>query len=93
MRALAIAAALALVLGDAAAAEQRARLIILADMGNEPDEMQQMTHMLVCSDSFDLEGLIAVTGKFLHPGREHPDKRRTQPELFLEHRFSFPIRP
>lgn len=84
MRALAIAAALALALGDAAGAQQRARLIILADMGNEPDEMQQMTHMLVCSDSFELEGLIAVTGKFLHPGRENPDKRRTQPELFLE---------
>ncbi len=70
--------------GDAAAAQEKARLIILADMGNEPDEMQQMTHMLVCSNSFDLEGLIAVTGKFLHPGRESPRKRETQPELILE---------
>lgn len=23
------------------------RLIVLADMGNEPDEMQQMTHILI----------------------------------------------
>ena len=84
MRALVIAGLLVSVLGVVALAEDRARLIILADMGNEPDEMQQMAHMLVCSDSFDLEGLIAVTGKFLHPGRENPNKRRTQPELFLE---------
>ena len=37
------------------------RLIILADMGNEPDEEQQMTHMLVNCNEFDLKGLIAVT--------------------------------
>lgn len=43
------------------------RLIILADMGNEPDEVQQMTHMIVCSNEFDIEGLIAVTGKYLRP--------------------------
>ena len=35
------------------------RLIILADMGNEPDEEQQMAHMLMGSNEFDLEGLIA----------------------------------
>ncbi len=52
----------------------KARLVILADMGNEPDEEQQMVHMLTCSNRFRLEGLIAVTGLFL---RETP-----QPELF-----------
>ena len=43
------------------------RLIILADMGNEPDEEQQMAHMIMCSNEFELEGLIAVTGIYLHP--------------------------
>lgn len=52
----------------------RERMIILADMGNEPDEEQQMVHMLMSSNMFDLEGLIAVTGKYL---RKDP-----QPELF-----------
>jgi hypothetical protein len=52
------------------------RLIILADMGNEPDEEQQMTHMLMCSNEFEVEGLIAVTGTWL---RETP-----LPELFLK---------
>ena len=48
----------------------KARLIILADMGNEPDEEQQMVHMLMCSNRFHLDALIAVTGKYL----------RTQPQ-------------
>jgi len=45
-------------------------------MGNEPDEEQQMAHMLMCSNEFDVEGLIAVTGKYLR------DKPR--PDLFLK---------
>jgi hypothetical protein len=60
-----------------------ARLIILADMGNEPDEEQQMVHMIICSNEFELEGLIAVTGKFLRPESRNPYKQVTHPELFV----------
>ncbi|MFZ5830470.1 MAG: nucleoside hydrolase-like domain-containing protein [Planctomycetota bacterium] len=60
----------------------RQRLIILADMGNEPDEEQQMAHMLVNCNEFDLEGLIAVTGKFLRETAKSEYKRRLHPELF-----------
>ncbi len=60
------------------------RLIILADMGNEPDEEQQMAHMLMCSNEFDLEGLIAVTGKYLRPESKSAFKQITHPELFTE---------
>jgi len=63
---------------------ERTRLIILADMGNEPDEMQQMAHMLMCSNEFDLEGLIAVTGKYLRPERKEVYRKVTHPELFNE---------
>ncbi len=52
----------------------KSRLVILADMGNEPDEEQQMVHMLMCSNEFEIEGLIAVTGKYL---RNNP-----RPDLF-----------
>jgi hypothetical protein len=58
-----------------AAEPVRHRLIVLADMGNEPDEEQQMAHLLVSSNEFDVEGLIAVTGKYL--------RLETHPELFL----------
>ena len=61
---------------------ERPRLVILADMGNEPDEEQQMTHMLVNSNEFHLEGLIAVTGKYLNEHAGKPFKRVVHPELF-----------
>jgi len=62
--------------------ENRQRLIILADMGNEPDEEQQMMHMLMYCNEFDLEGLVAVTGKYLQPESNNPYKRVLHPELF-----------
>ncbi|MCG8687741.1 MAG: hypothetical protein MI892_22885 [Desulfobacterales bacterium] len=57
------------------------RLIILADMGWDPDEEQQMTHMLMCSNAFELEGLITVTGRFLR--KNPPQEVKTlMPQLF-----------
>ena len=61
---------------------EKARLIVLADMGNEPDEEQQITHLLVCSNEMELEGLIAVTGAALNPNHPDPYKRVLHPELF-----------
>ena len=58
------------------------RLIILADMGNEPDEEQQMAHMIMCSNEFELEGLIAVSGIYLRPESKDPYRRVLHPELF-----------
>ena len=62
--------------------QEKTRLVILADMGNEPDEEQQMMHMLLYANEFDLEGLIAVTGKFLRPESKNPYKQTLHPELF-----------
>jgi hypothetical protein len=67
---------------SAYASGSKSRLVILADMGNEPDEEQQMMHMLMYSNEFDLEGLIAVTGKFLRPEANNPYKQKLHPELF-----------
>ena len=64
------------------AASERARLIVLADMGNEPDEEQQMLHLLMCANEFDVEGLIAVTGKYLRPEDKNPYRQKLHPELF-----------
>jgi hypothetical protein len=60
------------------------RLIILADMGNEPDEEQQMAHMIMCSNEFELEGLIAVSGIYLRPEAKDPYRRVLHPELFTK---------
>jgi hypothetical protein len=64
-----------------ACAGEKTRLIIMADMGNEPDEEQQMMHMLMYSNMFDLEGLIVCSGKYLHDGRDG-FKSDVHPELF-----------
>jgi len=60
----------------------RARLILLDDMGNEPDEVQQMTHVLMCSSEFELDGLLCVTSKFLRPEMKEPYKQKLHPELW-----------
>ncbi|WP_347841294.1 nucleoside hydrolase-like domain-containing protein [uncultured Draconibacterium sp.] len=61
---------------------EKTRLLILADMGNEPDEEQQMMHMLMYCNEFDLEGLVAVSGKYLQPASKNPYRQVLHPELF-----------
>lgn len=70
--------------GLATPGDDRPRLIVLADMGNEPDEEQQMLHLLICSNEIQLEGLIAVTGKYLRPEHKVPYRQTLHPELFLK---------
>lgn len=61
---------------------KKSRLIVLADMGNEPDEEQQIIHLLMCSNELDLQGLVAVTGAALNPAHKDPYKQKLHPELF-----------
>ncbi len=68
---------------DAMRAE-RSRLIVLADMGNEPDEVQQILHLLLCAHELEIEGLLAVTGKHLRPQDSRPYRRTLHPELLEE---------
>ncbi len=62
----------------------RPRLIVLADMGNENDEEQQMMHLLMVANEVDLEGLLAVSGKFLNSKQKRPYKQVLHPELFQQ---------
>lgn len=43
------------------AAPERARLIVLSDIGNEPDDTQSFVRLLLYSNVIDLEGLVATT--------------------------------
>ncbi len=61
----------------------QSRLIIPADMGNEPDEEQQMIHMILCSNEFEPEGLIAVTGIYLRPESKNAYRQKLHPELLV----------
>ncbi|MEM9646224.1 MAG: DUF1593 domain-containing protein, partial [Planctomycetota bacterium] len=60
---------------------QKSRLIVMADMGNEPDEEQQMAHLLMYANKVDIEGLIACSGKYLHADRKD-GRTKTRADLF-----------
>ena len=72
---------IALIGTNALAQSSKSRLIVMADMGNEPDEEQQMTHLLMYANMVELEGLIACSGKYLHADRRD-GRTKVHPELF-----------
>lgn len=41
------------------------RLIVLTDLSNEPDDEESLVRLLVYSDQFDIEGLVATTSNWL----------------------------
>lgn len=63
------------------AQNDKVRVIVMADIGHDPDDEQQIVHLLVCSNEFDLEGLIAVTGRYFRPNPKDTVKT-LMPELF-----------
>ena len=76
-----------LVLFAAAAAmpaADRPRLIVLADMGHDPDDEQQIMHLMVYANEVDIEGLIAVTGRYFRP---NPTERVKDLRPYLFHHF------
>jgi hypothetical protein len=60
-------------------AAARNRLIVLTDIGNEPDDSESMVRLLLYSNDIDIEGLVAATS------RHRP--RDPRPEL-IEQRIS-----
>ncbi len=72
------------------------RLIALTDLSNEPDDEESLVRLLVYSDQFDIEGLIAVTSTWL---RQHPREDIIRRDLgayaqvrtkLLKHSAAFP---
>jgi hypothetical protein len=45
----------------AAAAPNKARVIVLSDIGNEPDDQMSLVRFLIYSNELDVEGLVATT--------------------------------
>jgi hypothetical protein len=44
---------------------EKERVLVLTDIGNEPDDSMSLVRFLVYSNEFDAEGLVATTSKFL----------------------------
>src|ERR1043166_4381944 len=55
----------------------RARLIVLTDMGNDPDDSESMVRLLLYSNDIDIEGLVAATSRHRprEPRRDLIDER------------------
>ncbi len=46
-------------------AQEKARVVVLTDIENEPDDAQSMVRFLLYSNNYDVEGLIATTSTHL----------------------------
>jgi hypothetical protein len=64
----------------AAPEDQRPRLLVLTDIGGDPDDQQSMIRLLVHANEFEIEGLIASASGT--PGELK--ERLTQPQLIRE---------
>jgi hypothetical protein len=62
--------------GDAGDTAQKYRVIVLTDIGNEPDDSESFVRFLLYSNQFDVEGLIATTSTW--------QRTRVQPQLLRE---------
>lgn len=56
--------------------EARTRVIVLTDIGNEPDDSESLVRFLVYANEFDVEGLIASTSTW--------QRDKVQPQLIRE---------
>jgi hypothetical protein len=61
-------------------ASARPRLLVLTDIGGDPDDTQSLVRLLVHANEFDIEGLIASASG--HPGELKPET--TRPDLIRE---------
>src|SRR5438445_10080110 len=72
------------------------RVIVISDIGNEPDDQMSLVRLLVYSNEFDIEGLVAATSTWQKTAT-HPETmrqlieayRQVRPRL-LEHARGWP---
>lgn len=81
-----LAVAAALLLGAPAAslaaeAPAKARLIVLSDIENEPDDTQSFVRLLLYANEIDLEALVATTSTHMR-GEIHPESIRRMVGLY-----------
>ena len=72
------------------------RVVVLTDIANEPDDQMSMVRLLVYSNQFDIEGLVATTSTWMR-NRVRPDVIRSVLDAYeqvhpnlLKHEPGFP---
>ena len=61
----------------------RARVVVLTDIANEPDDQMSLVRFLVYSNQFDVEGLVATTSTWLRKGTR-PDVIHTVVDAYAQ---------
>ena len=59
------------------------RIIVLTDIANEPDDQMSMVRLLVYSNQFDIEGLVATTSTWMR-NRVRPDVIQSVIDAYAE---------
>ena len=72
------------------------RVVVMTDIANEPDDQMSMVRLLVYSNQFDVEGLIATTSTWMK-NKVRPDVIQTLVDAYaqvlpklLQHQPGFP---
>ncbi|WP_223257686.1 DUF1593 domain-containing protein [Pectobacterium peruviense] len=55
---------------------EKTRILILTDIGNEPDDSQSLVRFLLYSNEFDVEGIVATTSTWL--------RDKVNPEMIMQ---------
>jgi hypothetical protein len=62
---------------------ERARVVVMTDIANEPDDQMSMVRFLVYSNQFDVEGLIATTSTWMK-NKVRPDVIQTLIDAYAQ---------
>jgi hypothetical protein len=64
-----------------AADTEKSRLLVLTDIGDDPDDEQSLIRLLLYANAFDIEGIVTEHWLKTHDGRHGPLTPETQMEL------------
>src|SRR5213596_2458014 len=71
---------IAIAVAGAVAAADKPRLLVMTDMGADPDDQQSMVRLLLYANEFEIEGLIASSAGTTGKREQHA----THPEMIRE---------
>lgn len=63
-------------LAGAGWAEEKARILVITDISNEPDDEESLVRFLVYANEYDVEGIVASTSTWLKKGQREDLIRR-----------------
>ena len=63
---------------------EKHRIVVLTDIGGDPDDQQSFTRFLLYSDQFDIEGLLATSIRIFPKNTRRPIDGEPQPQYLVK---------